>query len=267
MKDVTTTKDKKTGLVLSGGGSRGIAHLGAIKALQENGYTFHEISGSSAGALVGALIAGGYSPDFILETLLSIDLKKFVRFSITRLGLFSIEKVADILHKYLPHNSFEHLKIPLYVCAADIEAGTEIFYSKGELIPPVLASCAIPGVFKPIKFDNRTLVDGGIINNLPLEPLQNNCDFIIGINVTAVDKTLKVSNAKDVLLKSLYLSISQQTSRKLAACDIAIEPSRLSRYDPISTKKANEIFTIGYDSARKALDAYRNLPAKSDDLA
>ena len=241
----------KIGLALSGGGSRGIAHLGALKALNQLGIKPSMIAGTSAGSLVGAFTAAGYSPDFIFDTIQSLGIMNSLKFAFNRFGLFKMDKVEEVFLKYIPHNSFEKLKIPLTVCATDIERSEAVYFSKGELIKPIMASCSIPGIFEPIKFQDRVLVDGGIINNLPIEPLEGICDFIIGINVTPVSNNMPINSARDVLVKSMYIAIRNKSSEKLKRCDIGIEPPEIESYNGLSMAKAKEIYQLGYEHALK----------------
>jgi NTE family protein len=244
----------KIGIALSGGGSRGFAHLGALKALSELGIKPSMIAGTSAGSLVGAFTAAGYSPDFIFETIQSLGLLSSIKFAFNRFGLFKMEKVEEIFLKYIPHNSFENLKIPLVVCATDIEKGEAVYFSTGELIKPVMASCSIPGIFEPIRFQDRILVDGGIINNLPLEQLEGICDFIIGINVTPVSNDMPINSAKDILSKSFYLAIRNNVEEKLKRCNIAIKPTEIYNYNGLSMARAKEIYALGYDYTMRATE-------------
>ncbi len=244
----------KIGIALSGGGSRGLAHLGALKALNELGINPSMITGTSAGSLVGALTAAGYSPDFIFETIQSLGIMNSLKFAFNRFGLFKMEKVEEILLKYIPHNSFEKLKIPLTVCATDIEQSEAIYFSEGELIKAVMASCSIPGIFEPIKFQNRILIDGGVTNNLPIEPLEGICDFIIGVNVTPVSNEMVINSAKDILMKSLYIAIRSNAGEKLKRCDIAVEPSEIYNYNGLSLAKAKDIYRIGYENTIRAAE-------------
>ncbi|AFK01692.1 Patatin [Emticicia oligotrophica DSM 17448] len=244
----------KIGIALSGGGSRGFAHLGALKALNEMGIKPDIITGTSAGSIVGALTAAGYSPDFIFETIQSLGIINSLKFAFNRFGLFKMEKVEEIFLKYIPHNSFEKLKLPLIVCATDIIESQPIYFSKGELIKPIMASCSIPGIFEPIKFQDKILVDGGILNNLPVEPLEGICDFIIGVNVTPVSNSMAINSAKDILMKSLYLAIRNNSGAKLKRCDIAIEPDEIYNYNGLSMAKAKEMYQLGYEHALRAAE-------------
>ena len=244
----------KIGIALSGGGSRGLAHLGAIKALEELGIKPTVIAGSSAGSLVGAFTAAGYSPDFIFEAIQSLGILNSIKFAFNRFGLFKMDKIEDILLKFIPHNSFEKLKTSLIVCATDIAKGEAVYFSEGELIKPVMASCSIPGIFEPIKFQNRVLVDGGVTNNLPIERLEGICDFIIGVNVTPVSNEMPINSAKDILTKSLYLAIRNNSAEKLKRCDIAIEPTEIYNYNALSLAKSKEIYQLGYENTMRAAE-------------
>ncbi len=250
----------KIGLVLSGGGARGLAHLGVLKALQEQHIAIHHISGCSAGAIAGVLFAAGYSPEHIFEIIISSETLKVFRPAFN-LGLLSMKKAQEVYAKYLPHNAFEHLKIPLVVNAVDIEKGESVYFSQGELWKPVLASCSIPGLFEPVQFDNRLLVDGGVLNNMPVEPLQSTCDFIIGSHCNPIGKASSLKSLQAVLQQSLYLAIHQNAQSRIKHCHLVIEPSALSQYDPQSVRKAREIFTIGYEYASN-LDIRSYLSAK-----
>ena len=244
----------KIGIALSGGGSRGLAHLGALKALSELGIKPTMIAGSSAGSLIGAFTAAGYSPDFIFETIQSLGILNSIKFAFNRFGLFKMDKLEEIFLKYIPHNSFEKLKTPLVVCATDIKKGVAIYFSEGELIKPVIASCSIPGIFEPIKFQDRILVDGGVTNNLPIEQLEGICDFIIGVNVTPVSNDMPINSAKDILTKSLYLAIRNNSGEKLKRCDIAIEPTEMYNFNGLSMSKSKEIYQLGYENTMRATE-------------
>ncbi|WP_026994638.1 patatin-like phospholipase family protein [Flectobacillus major] len=239
----------KIGLVLSGGGARGIAHLGVLKALQEQQVPIHQISGCSAGSIAGTMFSAGYSPEHIFEIVVSTNTLKAFRPAFSRLGLLKMQKAEDIYMKYLPHNSFENLKIPMVVNATDIQLGESVFFSTGELIKPVLASCCIPGLFEPVNFANKVLVDGGVLNNMPIEPLESSCDFIIGSHCNPFGRNPNLRSMQTILQKSLYLAINNNSKPRIARCNFLIEPPALKEYDPQDVRKAKEIFKIGYDYA------------------
>ncbi len=252
----------KIGIALSGGGSRGFAHLGALKALQEVGIKADILSGTSAGSIVAALTAAGYSPDFIFETIQQVGILNSLKFAFNRFGLFKLEKLEETFLKYIPHNSFEKLKVPLTVCATDILHNEAVYFNKGELIKPIIASCSIPGIFEPVNFAGKTLVDGGILDNIPIRPIENSCDFIIGINVMPIRNDMPIQSAKDILMKSLYLAVGKNTLERLNQCDLVIEPEALYHYDGLNASKAKEIYKIGYEKTIQILEQNQLLISK-----
>jgi NTE family protein len=237
----------KIGLVLSGGGARGIAHLGVLKALLEKGIEISMISGCSAGAIVGAMFAAGYSPDHIYELVVSTNTLRAMRPSWSRSGLLHMNRAEEVYLKYIPHNSFEKLKIPLTVNATDLYAGETVYFSKGELLKPVMASCSIPGLFEPVKLGDKTLIDGGVLNNMPIEPLLNKCDFIIGSHCNPYGIQQTSRSLTTIVTKALFLAINNNSQSRLAQCDLLIEPPTLKIFDPADIRKASQIFKAGYE--------------------
>ncbi len=243
----------KTGLVLSGGGARGISHIGAIKALLEQGFTFDIISGTSAGAFIGALHAYGYSPDEILEIFVKTKFLRSIRFGFSTGGMFNIENADKILLKYIPENRFESLKIPLTVTATDIGAGEEICFRTGELTKPILASCCLPGIFKPIRFQDRELVDGAIFNNLPVAAIENEVDYIIGIHCNPLAQVKSASHVHQITYRSFRLAMRGKAKASLDRCDMLIEAPELCGYNTFDFRKTKALFDIGYRYTKELL--------------
>lgn len=243
----------KIGLVLSGGGARGISHIGAIKALMEQGIRPDIISGTSAGAFIGALLAYGYSPDDILDIFLKTRFSGYLRFGFSMGGLLRIDRAEEILKKYIPENSFEALKIPLIVTATDIHAGEEICFEKGELAKPVLASCCLPGLFKPINFQGRDLVDGAIFNNLPVACLEKNVDYIIGIHCNPILMQKSSSNMHQITYRSFRLAMRGKAKASLDRCNLLIEAPELYPFNTFDFRKVQMLFDIGYNYTKKLL--------------
>ena len=243
----------KIGLALSGGGARGIAHLGIIKALEENGIQFSHLSGASAGAIIGALYAYGYSPDEVLEIIAKTTFIKAVRPAWMKTGLLKLDALGELLEKYMPENSFESLKIPTTIAATEIQKGKAIYFSQGELIKPILASSSIPVIFDPVRFNGYTLVDGGILDNLPVIPLQDKCDLIIGCHSNPIDDDFNVTNVKVMIERSLLMAINGNVNLSKKLCDVFIEPPLLSKYGGMDLPKAKELFEIGYQYTKENL--------------
>lgn len=236
----------KIGLVLSGGGARGIAHLGVLKFLEEKNITISHISGTSAGAIVGAFYAAGYESGRIAEIIKTVNFFSLMRPAFSATGFFKSEKISAIYSKHLPQ-SFEELKTPLWVSAIDVEKGKTTFFQQGDLYKPILASCCLPMFFEPIKINNNLYMDGGILNNLPVEPLIPLCDKIIGVNVNSTDDHFKPKNMTKITQRCIELAISCNVELRKKYCDLYIEPSRLKTCSMYNLTIIDDLIRYGYD--------------------
>jgi NTE family protein len=237
----------KIGLALSGGGARGFAHLGVLKALEEIGITISEVSGTSAGAIAGAFYCYGYKPDEILSIVSATGFLKSVRPAWSWSGLLSLDGFKEVMLKYMPENSFENLKIPLTVAATEIRLGKVTYFDSGELISRVIASSSIPALFDPMNLDGHVFVDGGIIDNLPARPLVGKSDFIIGSHCNPVEQRFDIKNAKEVTERSLLIAINANSSLSKTHCNVIIEPPELGKFTTFDLSRGKEIFEIGYN--------------------
>ncbi|WP_036154530.1 patatin-like phospholipase family protein [Maribacter forsetii] len=239
-----------TGLVLSGGGIRGVAHIGVIKALEENGIYPTHISGTSAGAIVGALYAGGVKWEDILEFFKVIPIFHANRFARKKPGFIDTEKFYDEFKKFFPTDKFESLPKELFITATDIVKGELKIFNTGELIKPVLASATFPGVFSPININGSFYVDGGVLNNFPIEPLQPHCDKIIGSYVNAL-KSIKIKDLKhsyNVLERAYKIKSASESIAKFSECEFVVSPEELCEYATFDMRSIDAIFDIGYNS-------------------
>lgn len=236
----------KVGLALSGGGAKGFAHLGIIKALEEMEITISEISGTSAGAIVGAFYCYGHKPDQILEIISSTGFLKSVRPAWSWSGLLSMDGFKEVLFKYLPDNSFEKLKTPLTIAATEIRQGRVTYFNTGELIPRIIASSSIPALFNPVTLDGNVYVDGGILDNLPVRPLVGMCDFIIGSHCNPVEQRFDIKSVREITQRSLLMAINVNSSHSKAHCNVVIEPPELGKFSTFDLSRGKEIFEIGY---------------------
>ena len=240
----------KVGLVLSGGGARGVAHVGVLKALDEMGVQFSMVSGTSAGSIVGALYAAGHKPDEIFCIIKNLSIFKSVRPAWTWAGLLRMDGLRDLLHQHIPHNSFEKLKLPLTVAATEIKKGRIEYFNSGELIPAILSSCSIPAVFNPMSYNGGMYVDGGLFDNLPVRPIRDKCDKIVGLHCNQISPDFDPNSLRSVIERSLLMAINANTLASKAMCDIYIEPPNLGKYGSFDIGKAQEIFDIGYKFAK-----------------
>jgi NTE family protein len=246
-------KQYKTGLVLSGGGARGFAHLGVIRALNESGIYPDVISGTSAGAIIGVLYADGYTPEEILKLTSVGSRLDFMRPALPREGLLQINGIIKILKTCLRSKKFEDLKIPLYVTATDLNNGKAVYFSEGDLFEPVIASASIPVVFQPVKIDDISYVDGGVLDNLPIRPIENRCCSIIGSFVNPVGYMEKISGLINIAERTFMLSMSKEIYEKAKKFDLFIAPLELRNYKILDPEKASELFEIGYYETMKKL--------------
>ncbi len=244
-----------TGIALSGGGARGISHLGVLKALKEHDIEADVISGTSAGAIIGALYCAGHSADECLKIILKTNVLAVFRPSFSLKGLLSINKLADILKPLLP-NSFEDLQIPLIVTTTDINQGEAVYFTTGDLVKPILASSCIPVIFKPVVINGKNYVDGGILNNLPAEPLQGKAAKIIGISCNPIGYVKNLDNAKILMERSALMAINGNTASSRAICDVFIEPPELVKFSGFRLSQAQEIFDIGYKYALQNMSIF-----------
>jgi len=236
----------KIGLALSGGGARGIAHLGMLRALEEKGVKFHCISGTSVGAVIGALYAHGLKADEILQTILATRIFASLRPAWTLSGLLSMDRLQRLLLEFLPHNSFEQLQLPFTAVATDLEQGKPAYFTSGPLIPALLASSCVPGMFNPVYVGKTMYVDGGITDNFPVHPLRDRCDFIVGLHSNPVVPQVIARNVKGVLERTLLLAINSNAEKSKTLCDLIIEPPGLGKYSTMELAKARELADIGY---------------------
>lgn len=239
------------GLVLSGGGARGVAHLGVIKALEEFGVRFGCISGTSAGAIIGALYANGLTAPEILEIIESTSFFRKLRIAWTGKGILSIEGLRALMLKYLPHNRFDQLKIPLVVAATNIRKGTVEYLSTGELVGPLLSSCCVPAVFRPYELNGNLYVDGGVMDNLPVKGIVDRCQIIIGSHCNFITSEFDVRNLRSVIERSLLMAINGNTTISKSLCSVLLEPPGIGRYSGFDLSKAREMFNIAYQYTKE----------------
>ena len=237
---------KTVGIALSGGGARGIAHLGVLKALKEFGVTPNVISGSSAGAMVAAFYAGGYSDEKIIEITTGSRFFSLAHFHIGKSGLFDMRAFEEIYRKHFPANTFESLSIPIHIATTDIVNGQSKFFSSGDLSKAIMASSCVPTVFEPVEHEGYMLLDGGILNNLPVEPLQGKCDKIIGVHVNNMSKTVESISLKNLPDRTFHIAISERESAKAKLCQLFIEPLDMGRFGMFEMSHAQQIYDYAY---------------------
>ncbi len=246
-------KKYKIGLALSGGGIRGLSHAGVLQAMEEVGIKPNIISGVSAGAIVGALYADGYTPKEILEAFKNVSFLKMTRILVPEGGFFHLDAFEKYLGKLLKSKKFEDLSIPLRVVATNFDEGHPEVFDQGNLLKPVIASSSIPVLFVPKKIKNQYYVDGGIMKNFPVSTIREDCELLIGVNASPLAAPEYKMKIMDVALRTYHFMFRSNVVNDKSLCDILIEPDHIFDYDLFETDKADEIYDLGYTTARVRL--------------
>jgi NTE family protein len=240
----------KIGLVLSGGGARGFAHLGVLQALEEMGIRVDTISGTSAGAVAGAFYFAGHKPHAILKLVTSYKIYHWMRPTWRKPGFLDMDQIGKLFSSYLP-KTFEELDRPLTVAVTDILEGESLLVNSGELVPAVCGSACLPIIFNPVKFNGRELVDGGVLNNFPVEPLEGKTQHIIGVNVNPVVRGLTHVPLKSMIDRNVRLMLRREVEAKKGKCAVFIEPMDCGNYNMLDIGDGEKIYMIGYTAAMK----------------
>jgi NTE family protein len=235
-----------------------------IDALRSHGLEPDFIAGSSSGAIVGALAAADHPTETMLEFFQRASPFRLSAVTVRKAGILDTGKVVASFREYFPEDSFEALRIRLFLAATDIVNARLRIFESGPLIPAILASCSMPMVFTPTEIDGRWYVDGGVLNNFPIEPLRGRCDVVLGhyasplrrVHREDIDGVLAVSE------RALEVGMHFTSKQKFHECDVLLRCPELNRYGLFDTRHHGEIFELGkrttlaaMDSIKQALDA------------
>ncbi|RMG68187.1 MAG: patatin [Calditrichaeota bacterium] len=223
------------GLALSGGAARGAAHIGVLEVLESAGLRPAMISGTSVGALVGGLYAFGKTPAQILALAHKLSWSKISSFSPSRLGLLSNEEIASLVEDQVGKVRIEDAPIPLAIVATDIRSGEKVVFREGNLAEAVMASSCLPGIYRPVNINGRLLVDGFLVENVPLSPLvEAGLAVRVAVNLGAEREYRELEDLFDVILNAMEIAIDANTMNALRQAQVIIGPrlARFSRRDP-----------------------------------
>ncbi|MEM7655386.1 MAG: patatin-like phospholipase family protein [Bacteroidota bacterium] len=250
------TNQYPLGISLSGGGARGIAHLGVLQALYEADIHPDAISGASAGSLMGVLYAAGKTPAEIIAIVRETSLMDMFQVSWLGTGFADLGKAKAILSAHIPTDDFSALVKPLFVSVTNLTTGQAEIISTGPLFEVILASCSIPLLFKPREINGSIYVDGGLMDNLPVHPLRRICRHVIGVNVTPIDREENLTGMRSIGYRALELILWVNVSKSLELCDFVIQPEA-DNYGLLALDKAEEIYQKGYEAAQISLEQIR----------
>lgn len=244
------------GVALSGGGVRGLAHLGVLKALEERAIYPDIISGVSVGSLIAVFYADGHSVDDMFRVASSIGFTSITGKSVLSFknGFFSQTGLRNLLDKHLRAKTFEELKKPVRIVASDIEHGRIKVFSEGAIIPAVMASCSVPVVFPPVNIEGHHYVDGGLLMNFPVSVIRKECERIIGVNVSPVGSMRYEESLRYVIGQTMSYMVGANTSAERRLCDYLIEPSKITGHSIFDFKHLEEMYKHGYEFASAYLD-------------
>lgn len=247
------------GLILSGGGSKGIAHAGVLKFFDEVGIVPSHIAGTSSGAIVSSLYAWGKKPEEILEFFKSIYFFHWRHFTFRKPGFIDSEAFKAYFTSIFEDATLGDMRYKMHLTATDLVSGKlKIFGNETKIADAVLASSAFPGIISPYEIDGRLYSDGGIINHFPTDILQGRCDKLIGIYVSPIQKieASDLKTIKSVTTRAYDLLSANSNMQKFTLCDWVISPDELALYSTFETNKGkmDEIFKIGYEAAKKSYE-------------
>ncbi len=239
--------NSKIGLALGGGAAKGIAHIGVLKAFEEEQIEISCISGTSVGALVASYHAFGQASDQIMSIGATLNLSKMINFTWKKRGFFSTDPIKEMIHRDLGNVNIEDANIPLAICTTDIETGKQVIFDKGNLADAVCASMAVPGLFVPVQIGTRTLVDGGILENVPVSPLKAmGAGIIVAIDLTHTKRYTEPKDTLDVVSNAIDIGMDLRTRRQLKQADIKVELN-LTKYSRTNNADSVEALMLeGY---------------------
>lgn len=252
-------KIKSIGLILSGGGSKCIAHAGVLQFLQEKNIVPLQIAGSSAGSIVAALYGIGKSPKEILMFFKSIHFFHWKHFTFSKAGLIDIDAFKVYFDEIFGDKTLAELNLPTYIVATDMIKGkTKIFGPETKVTDAILASASFPGLMSPYELNGKLYSDGGILNHFPTDILKDSCQALIGVYVSPIEKIQEedLKSIRSVMARAFDLLSANSSIPKFNDCDWLIEPEPLSQYSTFETNKSNMdiIFAIGYEYAKKSYE-------------
>lgn len=259
---------ERIGIVLSGGGARGLAHAGVLAALQDEGIEPGVVAGTSSGAIVGALWASGRDPRETVEFFRTTSPFKLSRLALVGPGLLDTEKIVDDFRRYFPDDRFEALERRLFVAATDLVSGRLAIFDSGPLISAIVASSALPMLFTPTEVGGRMCSDGGILDNFPVEPVVVRSEVTIGSYAAPLERVSRgqLDSAMAVSQRAFDVAMHSVARQKFDRCDVLLSPPELRRFNLLDVRRLDEIFDIGYQHARARMGEIRRVIHDSLDL-
>ena len=247
----------KLGLALSGGGTRGFAHIGVMKAFEEERIKFDYVAGTSAGSLMGAMYCADVSCEQMIEVAKQVKQNELLSKFVIQSESSNIAKVANRL---LENKTFDQLSVPFAAVAVDISTGNEVVLNKGQVAKAVSASCAVPALFKPVEIDGMVLVDGGLLNNMPADVCRSmGAEIVIAVDLNHHRGSgTKSRKLKDTLVATWNITTKSTMYKGIHNSDVVIEPE-LVEFKNTSLKHIDEMVEEGYRAAKEKMAEIKEL--------
>ncbi|MGG0737887.1 patatin-like phospholipase family protein [Niallia taxi] len=255
-------KRPKIGLALGSGGARGFAHIGVIKILKEANIPIDYIAGSSIGSIVASLYAAGSDIDRLYFLSKFFKRKYYLDFTLPRMGFIAGNKVKELIHLFTYGKNIEELDIPIAIVATDLSSGEKVVFKKGPIAEAVRASISIPGIFVPEKMDGRLLVDGGVIDRIPVSVVKEmGADLIIAVDVANVDNDAEIGSIYDVIMRSIDIMQRELVNNREVASDFMIRP-QVEMFNSKAFTDLEKIIERGEEEARHHINSIQKEIAK-----
>ena len=244
---------RRTGLALGGGAVLGAAHVGVMRAFEELEIPLQCISGTSIGALVASLYAFGLNSGEIAKLEDRLSWLDFPRLSLSRLGLLTNDRIGHLLDKAIGKVNIEDAPLPLAIIATDVSTGERVVFREGPVALAVMASTCVPGVFKPIIHEGRYLIDGGLVENVPVSPLKSmGAGTIVGVDLNANRRYGPPEDLIDVLANAIDIAIDHSARVQAKGVDVTIAPD-LNAFSRTDVDAVADLVQAGYQAAKHDL--------------
>ncbi|USG67730.1 patatin-like phospholipase family protein [Brevibacillus ruminantium] len=255
-------KKKPTiGLALGSGGARGFAHIGVLKVFKAHGIEVDMLAGSSMGSLIGAVYANGIDPEMLEKLALNLKRKHWLDLTVPSLGFVTGEKIKQLVRLLTHGKLIEELEKELAIVATDIETGERVVFRSGPVDQAVRASISIPGIFVPERIGDRLLVDGGVIDRVPITVIRDmGADLVIAVDVALFDTPMKVTSIFDVIAQTIDVMEREILRHRILAADLVIRPD-VGHYSSIAYTGVEEIIALGEQAALQHIEYIQKMIA------
>ncbi len=259
MKGRLEMRNPKIGLALGSGGARGFAHIGLLKELDKEGIQVDYIAGSSMGALMGCFYASGSDLELLEKVSLQFKRKYFLDWTVPKMGFVAGKKIEEYIRLFTKNKRIEDLSIPLAVIATDIEKGEKVVFREGPVYEAVRASIAVPGIFVPKRIGGRLLVDGGVVDRVPVSVAQEmGADIVIACDVSSSYEETEIQSIYDVIMKSLDILQMEVVKARGIKADVTLDPA-VKMYNSMAFTNISEIIEAGEEEARRRMPEIRDV--------